>query len=136
MIARLPAVLLLVAGVGIAAGAPKSWHTPCSGYPLRGATGPFRMGASNPEIRRPVCVSCPAPRIQGHLDLSELRGPLVLEAVISERGRVRSVKVLRPVHPRFDAAAVAALESARFRPATRNGRPVAVCMAFMVQAHP
>jgi protein TonB len=59
---------------------------------------------------------------------SGLGGVVELEYVISSKGRVGrgSMQVRSSSHPAFSRAAIDALLDARFRPALRNGRPVAV----------
>ena len=55
-----------------------------------------------------------------------LEGLVVLKVVIDERGRVGDVAVMRSVGHGFDEAAVAAVRQWKFRPATRNGKPIKV----------
>jgi TonB family protein len=55
-----------------------------------------------------------------------LEGLVVLKVVIDERGRVGDVEVMRSVGHGFDEAAVAAVRQWKFRPATRNGKPIKV----------
>ena len=53
-------------------------------------------------------------------------GEVVLSAIIDASGTVTDIRVIRsPGHARLEAAALAALRSARFEPATVGGRPVA-----------
>jgi protein TonB len=55
-----------------------------------------------------------------------LEGLVVLKVVIDERGRVGEIEVLRGVGHGLDEAAVAAVRQWRFRPATRDGKPIKV----------
>jgi TonB family protein len=57
-------------------------------------------------------------------------GKVILEADISEEGKVVGVRVLNP-GSQFDSAATGAAQAWTFRPASRNGRPVAA-RAYMV----
>lgn len=60
-----------------------------------------------------------------------LEGLVVLEAIVDERGRVGDkIKVVRRLGHGFDEAAVAAVRQWRFRPATRNGKPIKVRRIF------
>ncbi len=53
------------------------------------------------------------------------QGTVVIAARLSARGRVASARVARSSgHARLDAAALAAVRKARFRPARRAGKPV------------
>jgi protein TonB len=51
---------------------------------------------------------------------------VVLEVSVDERGRIGDVKVLRGLGPGCDEALVAAVRQWRFRPATRDGKPIKV----------
>jgi TonB family protein len=55
-----------------------------------------------------------------------LQGNAVIKMVVTETGSVRDAKVEDATHPDFAEAALAAVKSWRFQPATRNGDPVAV----------
>ena len=59
-------------------------------------------------------------------------GLVILEALISEEGIVREVRVLRP-EPWFEHAAVAAVWQWRFSPTLLNGEPVPVLMTVTVR---
>jgi protein TonB len=61
-----------------------------------------------------------------------LEGLVVLRATIDERGRVGDLQVLRGLGLGLDEAAVAAVRRWRFRPATRDGRPVKVLYILSV----
>jgi protein TonB len=62
-----------------------------------------------------------------------LEGLVVLEAIVDERGRVgHDVKVVRSLGHGFDEAAVAAVRQWRFRPATRDGKPIKVRRIFPI----
>jgi protein TonB len=62
-----------------------------------------------------------------------LEGLVVLEAIVDERGRVgHDIKVVRRLGHGFDEAAVAAVRQWRFRPATRDGKPLKVRRIFPI----
>jgi periplasmic protein TonB len=62
-----------------------------------------------------------------------LEGLVVLEAIVDERGRVgHDVKVVRRLGLGCDEAAVAAVRQWRFRPATRDGKPIKVRRIFPI----
>ena len=60
-------------------------------------------------------------------------GTVVLEAVITSAGTVDEVRVVASAGPLLDAAALSAVRSWRYRPATLNGRAVAVFLAVKVR---
>ncbi len=55
-----------------------------------------------------------------------VEGAVMLSVVISETGEPKDVTVVRSLDPGLDANAAAAVRQWRFRPATKDGRPVAV----------
>jgi TonB family protein len=65
-----------------------------------------------------------------------VQGTVVLSAVIRGDGSVGEVRVLRGIDDRLDQYASAALARWRFRPATRNGDPVALQTVVMIPFRP
>lgn len=57
---------------------------------------------------------------------ARIQGVVVLQAVISEKGDVEDIKVLKPLSHGLTEAAVEALKQWKFQPATRNRVPIAV----------
>lgn len=55
-----------------------------------------------------------------------IQGRLMLRFTVTSNGRPRDIRVSRSLHPLLDTAAVRALRSVRFRPATQNGLPVSM----------
>jgi TonB family protein len=62
-------------------------------------------------------------------------GVPIVEAVISRRGEVTQVRMIKATNPHLDAAIMEALKQWKFRPATRNGHPVAVRFIMTVNIH-
>ena len=58
-------------------------------------------------------------------ELPDAEGNVVVEIVIDDRGEIVSKKVLQSMGPRLDEKVLLALENWHFRPATRNGAPIA-----------
>jgi protein TonB len=65
-----------------------------------------------------------------------VQGTVILSAVIRGDGSVGEVRILRGVDDRLDVYASAALSRWRFRPATRNGDPVALQTVVMIPFRP
>jgi TonB family protein len=65
-----------------------------------------------------------------------IQGTVILSAVIHSNGVVGDVRILRGVDDRLDQYASAALSRWRFRPATRNGDPVALQTVVMIPFRP
>jgi len=88
---------------------------------LRAAADPVLPPPDEP----PAALSMPRPRFPKQALRDGVRGRVVLRGLITERGTVEVLRVLRSV-PGLNAEAIRVVESEwRFRPAQRNGRPVA-----------
>jgi protein TonB len=86
------------------------------------------FSAAEPEPDTPVTVvSIPRPAYPGALATIGGVGRVWMQFVVGPDGRAReeSFRSLLADDPRFTSAAVRALRRGRFKPATRNGQPVA-----------
>ena len=92
------------------------------------ARGPLPVGGNISPPRRTTYVPPLYPPIA---QSARVEGTVILEAIISERGEVTAVKVLRSV-PLLDDAARAAVAKWRYSPTTLNGVNVAVIMTVTV----
>ena len=69
----------------------------------------------------------PAPEYPAASSRLRETGTVVVQVLIGEDGTARELRLMRSSgHPRLDAAALAALRKARFRPYTEEGRALAV----------
>jgi TonB family protein len=62
-----------------------------------------------------------------------VEGRLELQFTVGREGDVRNIVVSKSLHPLCDSAAVQALRSVRFRPATREGTPIPIRMHLPVR---
>lgn len=86
-----------------------------------------------PPDEPPAALSMPRPRFPKEALRDGVRGRVVLRALITERGTVEVLRVVRSV-PGLDAEAIRVVESEwRFHPAQRNGRPVASLSNLVVR---
>ncbi len=108
---------------------------------LAGGVAGGRIGASRAEAdpvlpppdTPPTPISMPSPQFPRAALRDGIRGRVVLRALITERGAVEVLRVIRSV-PGLDEEAVRVVESGwRFRPAQRNGRPVAALSDLTVR---
>ncbi len=53
-------------------------------------------------------------------------GVIILEAVITRKGDVTNVRVLRSVEPLLEKEAIKAVKQWKYKPALKNGKPVSV----------
>jgi TonB family protein len=88
------------------------------------------------ELVAPVATQEVDPGYPLELMRQNVQGTVILSAVIHSDGAVGEVRVLRGVDDRLDQYASAALSRWRFRPATRNGDPVAIQTVVMIPFRP
>lgn len=74
----------------------------------------------------PVPMTTVDPKYPAEAIRQNIEGEVVLYAIIRADGSVDSIQIVRRLDPLVDREAVAALAQWKFRPATRNGKPVAV----------
>jgi outer membrane biosynthesis protein TonB len=82
------------------------------------------------EVFAPVDISRVEP------DCHRLPGVVIAELIISENGAVEAGRVLTHIAPDAKAAILAAVRQWRYRPATFNGRPVAVYFTVTLRGCP
>lgn len=88
--------------------------------------GRGRWARIEPPIQAPVVVSRVEPTYPDDYRRAGVNGIVILEAAISDTGNVENVGVLKSVGPGLDMAAVEAVREWKFRPATKDGKPVPV----------
>jgi periplasmic protein TonB len=88
------------------------------------------------ELVAPVATQEVDPGYPIELMRQNVQGTVMLSAVIRSDGSVGEVRILRGVDDRLDVYASAALSRWRFRPATRNGDPVAIQTVVMIPFRP
>jgi TonB family protein len=95
--------------------------SPTAGSPY----GSLSDGASGGEEIRPALPAVTSePRVNAEDLLGIAEGNVVIEITIDESGAIVSKAVVRSMGPAIDAKVLAALESWRFHPATRDGVPI------------
>lgn len=74
----------------------------------------------------PVVIERVSPRYPDEERKGRVQGEVVLATQIDETGAVTDVRAVRSVSPGLELAAIEAVRQWKFRPATRDGRPVPV----------
>ena len=95
-------------------------------FPVLGPPGP---GENRPP--RPVKVSRPV--YPAALRLTNTEGEALVEFVVDRTGRVRDAHVVRSSHPGFAELSEAAVQSWRFEPGYKEGRPVNTRLQIPIQ---
>ena len=88
------------------------------------------------DISQPMATKKVDPAYPIQLMRENVKGTVILYAVIHSDGRVGDVRVLRGVDERLDRYAADALAQWKFQPATKRGSPVAVEATFQIPFHP
>jgi len=83
-------------------------------------------------VIRPVLLDGPQPRYTETARRAGVQGTVVVEAIIDEQGRVTNASILKALPMGLDQAAVEAVKSWRFKPATLAGRAVKVFYTLTV----
>lgn len=80
---------------------------------------PLRTGA---QFRPPVLLYKTEPEYSEEARKAKVQGVVILAAEVDENGRLRNIRVTRPLGLGLDERALGAVAQWRFRPATANGR--------------
>jgi TonB family protein len=110
--------------IGAAAGPPDG-AAPSQVPPGRFGEGAYTLGRGAPA---PRILKNPQPIYPESGRASRTQGEVIVEAIIGKDGRVRDERVLRPLAPDFDQAALAALKQWWFAPTLLNGEPIELLM--------
>jgi TonB family protein len=89
---------------------------------------PMRVGDEKP----PVLVRRVDPVKTDEAAAANVRGIVIIEAIIDDQGRVDQARVLKPLPFGLDQAALDAVMQWKFRPATFRDQPVAVVFNLTV----
>jgi TonB family protein len=73
------------------------------------------------------------PKYPADMQVRGISGVVVMEAIISTTGCIRSARIVQSVHPRMDWAAISAVIGWRFTPSRQNGEPVDTRVMVTVQ---
>ena len=98
---------------------------------------PVEFRAGNAGVVPPVILSQAPPQVPPTLlDLvKRLRRPETLDVVIDEQGRVDKVTVTQSVNSAYDSLVVAAARGWKYKPATKDGKPVRFVKTVVIDAN-
>lgn len=91
------------------------------------AAAPRIYGVQDTEVTPPVIISQDLPDVPASLraTMSSARRPMTIAVTVDERGHVRDSHVVIPMNPVYDRLVMAAAKNWRYRPAVKDGAPVA-----------
>jgi protein TonB len=90
---------------------------------------PLRVGG---QVKAPIVISRVDPQYPAIARENKIEGIVIVEAIVDREGRVRDVRVLKPLPFGLDQAAVDAVQQWIFKPATYQGQPVDVILNLTV----
>ena len=86
-------------------------------------------------VTAPVVIHRVEPDYPDEARKARFQGSVMVYVEVDEQGRVRGIRVEKPAGLGLDEKAIEAVKQWRFRPATRDGRPVAVPARIDVSFH-
>ena len=79
-------------------------------------------------VKAPQSIYTPDPEFSEKARHAKYQGTVILNVVVDKTGNVSRIRLERPLGMGLDENAMEGLKNWRFKPATRNGQPVAVEM--------
>ncbi len=92
--------------------------------------------AADTALQPPELVQAAEPEYPPALAARGLAGAVVVELTVDSEGLPREVAVAESAGPEFDAAALQAASKLRFKPATKDGKPVPVRIRYRFAFRP
>jgi periplasmic protein TonB len=86
-------------------------------------------------VTAPRAIFSPEPEYSDEARMAKYQGVVTLLAIVGADGRPRQLHVARSLGMGLDEKAIAAVETWRFEPGRKNGRPVAVQIVVEVDFH-
>lgn len=83
----------------------------------------YQIGGS---VRPPVATYTPGPEFAKEASKNKFSGNVVVALIVDANGNPKNVHVLRGMGMGLDEKAVQAVQRYKFKPATKDGKPVAV----------
>jgi TonB family protein len=93
------------------------------GPPPSEPEGPIMVGG---DVQAPEKISTVEPQYTEIARKARIQGVVIVQAIIDKEGNVTNVKVLKGLPMGLDQSAAEAIKRWKFKPATLNGKPVAV----------
>ncbi len=126
---RLLLVLLLICGCVVA-----QKRLPISpGPPQTSGEPTYRVGGG---VSAPRAIVMPDPEYPKEAVKGHQPGSIVLVLIVGSNGEVRYLKVVRGISPEIDQAATEAVKKWKFKPALKDGKPVAVQIEVQLDFEP
>ena len=103
---------------------------PAYGTGFGDGDGPFQVGGN---VRPPEKIYFPQPNYTEEARMARIQGIVILQTVIDVHGDVTQAKVLKDLPMGLTESALETVKTWKFKPATRNGKPVPVYFHLQVR---
>ncbi len=87
------------------------------------------------DITPPKATYQPEPEYPDKARKKKIQGTVMVSIVITPEGTVRDAKVVTSVDKNLDQRALEAVSKWKFQPATKDGKPVALCTVVEIGFH-
>jgi len=94
----------------------------------RWASAPEAYETGPGEATLPVCLYCPPPPYSDAARAAKFEGQVVLDAVVSENGRVKWTRIVRGAPFGLNQEALNTVRQWKFKPGVHDGKPVSVLL--------
>jgi TonB family protein len=85
--------------------------------------GVYRVGGG---VTAPRAIYAPNPEYTDKARKAKTNGTVVVSLIVTPEGKAQNVQVTKSLTPDLDQKAIEAVRKWRFKPATKDGQPVAV----------
>ena len=86
-------------------------------------------------VTRPLAIFTPEPHWSEESRKSGVKGDVVLTGYVGVDGKLHAVEVIRSLYPTVDADALEGVKPWKFRPCTKDGKPVNCKLNIEVAFH-
>jgi protein TonB len=97
--------------------------------PAKGSDTVYEVGNG---VMAPKPVYSPNPEYVDRARKEKINGNVTLAMIVTAEGKVRDLKITKSLDKSLDKQALAAVNTWRFEPATKDGKPVAVHLSVDV----
>ncbi|HKV95153.1 MAG TPA: energy transducer TonB [Candidatus Angelobacter sp.] len=94
--------------------------------------GPIYKVVQGKDVKPPRATYTPEPEFTDEARRSRFQGTVVLGLLLDKNGQICRIRIERPLGKGLDQQAVESVETWRFKPATKDGEPVAFEMKIEV----
>ena len=109
---------------------------PGNGYNMGGGDPRLGGGSGGPATSvdtKPIALNSPQPRYTEEARKNKIQGNVTARVLVGSDGQVKQVKIQRGLPDGLDEQAIQAAYQLRFKPAMKNGQPVAYWIPVLIE---